>query len=149
MPRLVSDRVKQLRGTARPDRQRPATAGGGVRMPAGLRANKPAARAWRLIAAELGDRLRPVDGLGLHLLALHYGAAIAAAEELAAAGPVAKDAAHGGDKRNPAGVLFLQNSDRAIRLLREFGATPTAAALLPLNDAGPSIADLLFAELDR
>lgn len=152
MGRLEADKTKQLRGTARADRRRPGMRGsGGVgRMPAGLASSKPAARAWRLIAGELGDRLRPVDGLALQLLALHFGAAIDAAEVLATGGPVSKDIAHGGDKRNPAAVIFSQHSDRAARLLVEFGATPRSRIAFFADDepAGPSLVELLFSDVE-
>ena len=142
-----------MRGTARADRRRPGMRGaaGVGRMPAGMTNNKPAARAWRLIASELGDRLRPVDGLALHLLALHYGAAIEAAEALIEGGPVSKDIAHGGDKKNPAVQVFTQNSDRAARLLVEYGATPRSRAAFFAGDEDqdmPSLVDLLFADVE-
>lgn len=153
MPRAESEQTKRLRGTARADRRRPGMRGaGGVgRMPAGLANHKPAARAWRLIAAELGDRLRPVDGLALQLLAMHYGAAIDAAEALASEGPIVRDTAHGGNKRHPGAVIFSQHSDRAARLLVEFGATPRSRAAFFAGDDDqdvPSLVDILFAEIE-
>lgn len=152
MPRAESDRIKGLRGTARADRRRPGmkAAAGVGRMPAGLADNKPAARAWRLIAAELGDRLRPVDGLALQLLAMHFAAAIEAAEALASEGPITRDTAHGGNKRHPGAVIFSQHSDRAARLLVEFGATPRSRLAFFDGDEepGPSLVELLFAEVE-
>lgn len=119
------------------------------RMPAGLANNKPAARAWRLIAAELGDRLRLVDGLSLHLLALHYGAAIDAAEALASEGPIVRDHAHGGNKRHPGAVIFSQHADRAARLLVEFGCTPRSrAAMGGDEDEVPDLIDILFSDVE-
>ena len=151
--RRESESLKAMRGTARADRRRPGMRGaaGVGRMPAGMANNKPAARAWRLIAAELGDRLRPVDGLALHLLALHYGAAIDAAEALIEAGPVSTDAAHVGIKKNPAAVVMAQHSDRAARLLVEFGATPRSRSAFFAGDEDqdrPSLVDLLFADIE-
>lgn len=152
MPRAESDRIKYLRGTARADRRRPGMRGaaGVGRMPAGLANHKPAARAWRLIAAELGDRLRPVDSLALHLLAMHYGAAVDAAEALASEGPITRDTAHGGNKRNPAAVIFSQHSDRAARLLVEFGGTPRSRAVFFDDEEapGPSLVELLFQDVE-
>ena len=150
MTQRATDFQKRARGTARADRPgRGSGRGGGVTMPRGLASNKPAARAWRLIAAELGDRLRPVDGLALQLLALHFGAAVDAAAALAEGGLVVNDAAHVGIKKHPAAAVFTAHSDRALRFLVEFGATPRARAVSFPEDVekGPSLIDLLFAEV--
>ncbi len=96
-----------------------------------------AARCWRLVADQLGDQLRPVDAIALHVASLHYQAAVDAAAELAETGATLPDRV-GSSKRSPAGVVFLQNSDRLLRYLCEFAATPRRAGLVE-ETAGESV----------
>lgn len=114
-------------------------------MPIGLNQNKHAARVWRLLAAELGAQLRPVDGLALTLLAWHFAVAIEAAAELSQDGATADDRVHGGVKRHPANLTFRQHSGAALVLLREFGCTPASRSVIPPDDDGESLHDMLRA----
>jgi P27 family predicted phage terminase small subunit len=133
--RRKSETDKRLAGTTRPDRAPGAAFTEGVgRVPNGLGQFKQAASLWRLLASELGEELRPADAPALQLLCLHYQFAMDAATELQEQGPVVEDAAHGGVKRNPAGMVMLQHASAAVALLKELGATPKSR---PAN-AGPA-----------
>jgi hypothetical protein len=145
MVKRKPDDEKKLAGTFRPDRAMPKQrAGVGVgRMPVGLNQFKPAARLWRLLAAELGDQLRPADGPALQLLCWHFGLAMEAMKHLAEVGPTVPDLVHGGVKKNPSGTILLQNSAAATALMREFGLTPKSRIVGVADGHSVSLQDML------
>lgn len=141
--RRKTEEEKALAGTRRADRAQPRPAGSGVgRVPNGLGQFKEAARLWRLLAGELGEELRAADAPALQLACLHFQFAMDAAAELQAQGATVVDTAHGGVKRNPAGMVMLQHSTAAVALLKEMGATPKSR---PVGAGGreDSLSDML------
>lgn len=150
MTRPIPDALKLMRGTQRADRpdatarkrKQPARGASSPVMPRGLAGQRHAARCWRLIADQLGDQLRPVDTIALHVLSLHYQAVVDAAAELAETGATLPDRV-GSSKRSPAGVIFLQHSDRLLRYLTEFAGTPRRAGLVEGTDDEESVEDLV------
>ena len=144
--RRKDEALKQLHGTARPDRAPAATpADGGPRLPRGFAKRDPAAaRWWRELAKDL-PWLSAADGPALYLLAQHLARADEAAALMAAAGVSAVDRVHGGgDKRTPAALVWARESAAAARLLKDLGATVSARPSRPAVDSQESLAELLF-----
>jgi phage terminase small subunit len=115
---------KRLAGTARADRQAAGQQPGVGDMPWGLGKMRHAARLWKALAGELGAELRPADAAAMHIACLHYQIAMDALAELQDGAIVVADTAHGGVRRNPAQMVFLQHSQALLTTLKELGATP-------------------------
>lgn len=149
MTRKITNDIKNLRGTARPDRAQAAAGPGGgpPRPPRGLRRGDPAAWAWWRQLVDVLPWLTAADGPALLLLCRHMARADEAAAAMIAAGLATRDGAHGGDmKQSPATLVWAREAAAAARLLKEVGATVAGRAARPVAaDDAPPLADLLFA----
>jgi phage terminase small subunit len=140
MGRKRSKRAKVLRGTLRPDRERPA--GGGellTRRPRAPQDLAPAARGpWEELAeAAIAARVLkpatlPVLRVAAEALAM-YRRALAAALD----GPLTTPGSRGQDRMAPAAASASTWWTRALAALAQLGLTPRAAGLIEPEPAPP------------
>lgn len=116
-----------------------------VKRPRGM-APKPR-KAWDEIAPDL-ERVGVMTGwdtFALRLLVEHYTIAIEAVGELREMGLFAP--ARDGVKKNPAATVFKENAVAALRVMTEFGMTPSSRSKLHLPEGGTQMG--LFEQISQ
>ena len=136
------DHIKELRGTDRPDRMNPDQPTAGVEalqfIPEEL--SEPARKYWkdvrvRLIESGMANNL---DREALIILCEQWCTMLLATEEVRKYGMV-RPSAKNADVyvRNPYITIMNQTSDRVMKILSEFGMTPTSRQRLKVESADP------------
>lgn len=115
-----------------------------VKRPRGMAARPR--KVWDEIAPDL-ERVGVMTGwdtFALRLLAEHYSVAIEAVEELRADGLTVDG--RDGPKKHPAATVFKENAQAALRVMTEFGMTPSSRSRLHLPEGGEQLS--LFDEIN-
>ena len=108
-----------------------------VKRPRGLAA--PVRKVWDEVAPDL-ERARVLtgwDAFSLRLMAEHYTIAIEAVTQLRTDGLTVEG--RDGPKKNPAATVFKENAVAAVRVMTEFGMTPSSRSRLQIPEGAEQL----------
>ena len=154
-PKPSPTALKKLRGNPgrRPlPKEEPRLEAKAPRKPANLKEKSAnAARLYDKVARQLGDAgvTTALDEPAFHLMAIHYGLAVAAFNILADEGIVTEDERKL-PRKHPVNQLLRDNSTAYLRYAAEFGMTPSSRTRVKKEpDARQlNLADVLFDAID-